>query len=150
MSTNGTGRAGAPSGEIGKGVSRAEETTLAAELPKLPAELPKPADGVNMDRLIGRPHLFGRVKHLRAGLLIEPLGTLILQPGGRISGYANPNEGTWIPYRHGQVEGDRAFAFVTAKNTWIPSSTWTQAMGDIPTGFFAMNPRPPGRRSSFA
>ena len=104
------------------------------------ATIASPTDGVNMDQLVGKPHLFGRVKHLREGLLIEPLGLLTLQPGGRITGYANPNEGSWIPYIHGSVSGDKAFAFVTAKNNWIPSSTWTQSMGDIPSGHFCDEP----------
>ena len=93
-----------------------------------------------MAQLIGTPHLFGRVKHLRAGLLIEPIGLLTLQPGGRISGYGHPNEGSWIPYLHGEVPGDRAFALITADNKWIPSSTWTQSIADIPIGFFCDEP----------
>lgn len=106
----------------------------------LPPVIPAPTSGVDMEKLIGTPHLFGRVKHLREGLLIEPLGSLTLQPGGRITGYGNPNEGSWIPYTHGSVSGDRAFAFVTAKNHWIPSSTWTQSMGDMPSGHFCDEP----------
>ncbi len=71
---------------------------------------------------------------------MEPIATLALQPEGRISGHGHPNEGTWIPYGYGQVSSDRAFAFVTAHNNWIPSSTWTQSLGDMPTGFFCDEP----------
>ena len=93
-----------------------------------------------MAKLIGRPHLFARVKHIREGLLIEPIGLMTLQPGGRITGHGHPNEGNWIPYTHGGVSGNEAFAFVTAHNNWIPSSTWTQSLGDIPTGYFCDEP----------
>ncbi|MGI4827124.1 MAG: hypothetical protein ACRYFU_02890 [Janthinobacterium lividum] len=93
-----------------------------------------------MDRLVGRPHLFGKLKPLRNGQLVQPIGILTLQPDGRITGYSNPNEGSWIPYLHGEVNPDRAFALVTAKNNWIPSSTWTQSMGEIPVGFFCDEP----------
>ncbi len=93
-----------------------------------------------MQSLIGTPHLFGRVKHLREGLMIEPMGSLTLQPDGRVTGYGHPNEGSWIPYIHSPVGGDSAFAFITAHNNWIPSSTWTQSLGDIPTGFFCDEP----------
>ena len=104
------------------------------------ARIPSPTDGVNMARLVGVPHLFGRMKQLRDGVLIEPISVLTMQPGGRITGYSHPNEGTWVPYEHGPVSGDEAFAFLTANNTWIPSSTWTQSMGDIPIGHFCDEP----------
>lgn len=97
-------------------------------------------DGVDMDRLIGAPHLFARLKPLRDGHLFEPIASMTLQPDGRITGYGHPNEGSWIAYEHGPVSSDKAFAFVTAKNNWIPSSTWTQSMGDIPVGFFCDEP----------
>lgn len=103
-------------------------------------EIPTISNGVEMTRLIGSPHLFGRVKRTRNGMLIEPIGVLTMQAGGRITGYANPNEGSWIPYLHGEVSGDRAFAFLTSNNNWIPSSTWTQSMGDIPVGHFCDEP----------
>ncbi len=103
-------------------------------------ELAGATDGIDMERVIGKPHLFGRMKALRNGFLVQPIGVMTLQPGGRVTGYAHPNEGTWIPYPHGEVEGNRAFAFVTAKNNWIPSSTWTQSMGEIPVGFFCDEP----------
>jgi len=102
--------------------------------------IPAPTAGVDMNRLIGKPHLFGRVKHLREGLLVEPIGTLTLQRDGRVTGYGHPNEGSWIPYIHGPVSGDKAFAFITAHNKWIPSSTWTQSMGNIPIGYFCDEP----------
>ncbi len=130
---NGNGTHVAVSG--GNGSSPA----LASGTPRL-TSLPAVSSGVAMGALIGHPHLFGRVKHLREGLLIEPLGTLTLQPGGRITGYGHPNEGSWIPYPHSPVSGDRAFAFITAKNNWIPSSTWTQSLGDVPTGYFCDEP----------
>ena len=104
------------------------------------AELPSPTYGIDMSRLIGKSHLFGRVKHLREGVLIEPVGTMTLQPDGRVSGYGHANEDTWIPYSHSPVESHRAFAFLTAQNKWIPSSTWTQSMGDIPIGHFCDEP----------
>ncbi len=104
------------------------------------ASLPAPTDGVDMNRLIGKPHLFGRVRQLREGVLVEPIGVMTLQHGGGITGYDNPNEGSWIPYIHGTVSGGRAFALVTAQNNWIPSSTWTQSRGDIPIGFFCDEP----------
>lgn len=106
-----------------------------------PSSILTPAtDGVDMDRLIGHPHLYGRMKRLRNGVLIEPLGVMTLRPDGKISGYAHHNEGSWIPYSHSPVPSERAFAFLTAHNSWIPSSTWTQSMGDIPTGFFCDEP----------
>lgn len=102
--------------------------------------IPEPTFGVDMNRLIGKPHLFCRVRHLREGLLFEPIGVLALRPGGEITGYGHPNEGSWIPYVHGPVCGEKAFAFVTARNNWIPSSTWTQSLGDMPIGRFCDEP----------
>jgi hypothetical protein len=92
--------------------------------------------GVDMSRLVGTPHLFARFIDTREGFLIEPIALLTLQPNGRITGYSHPNEGSWIPYEHGTVGSDKAFAFITAMNTWIPSSTWQQSLGDIPIGYF--------------
>ncbi len=74
------------------------------------------------------------------GLLLEPIGILTLQPDGRITGHQHANEGSWAPYIHGPVSGDAAFAFITAHNGFIPSSTWTQSMGDVPLGFFCDEP----------
>lgn len=92
--------------------------------------------GIDMSRLIGTPHLFGRFLDTRDGFLIEPIGILTLQPGGRITDYSNPNEGSWLPYEHGTVPADKSFAFINANNTWIPSSTWMHSLGDIPIGYF--------------
>ena len=103
-------------------------------------QLPAATDGVNMDRLVGHPHLFAKMKSLRNGHLIQPIGVLTLQPGGRITGYSHPNEGSWIPYEHGEVPSEEALAMLTSANKWIPSSTWTQSMGDIPVGFFCDEP----------
>ncbi len=131
-------------------MTRKETDSLVGELTKnssapesgirILKSLPAPTMGIDMDRLIGRPHLFGRVKHIREGLLIEPIGTLTLQPGGRVTGRGHTNEGSWIPYIHGPVSGEKAFAFINADNKWIPSSTWTQSMGDIPIGYFCDEP----------
>lgn len=107
-------------------------------------------DGVDMASLIGRPHLFGRVKQLRRGLMVQPLATLTMQPDGRVTGHGNPNEGSWTAYDHGEVASSQAFAFITAHNGFIPSSTWTQSMGtqamgtgmigDMPIGHFCDEP----------
>ena len=92
--------------------------------------------GIDMSKLIGNPHLFGRVIETREGFLVDPIGTLTLQPNGRITDYSNPNEGSWIPYDHGTVSSDKGFAFITSMNSWIPTSTWQQSMGDIAIGHF--------------
>ena len=96
--------------------------------------------GIDMQRLVGRPHLFARFKSLREGFLLEPIGTMTLQPDGRITGYGHHNEGSWIPYAYGPSSKAESFAFVTAHNNWIPSSTWTQSMGEIPIGYFCDEP----------
>jgi hypothetical protein len=96
--------------------------------------------GVDMKRLVGTPHLFGRFKHIREGFLVEPISTLTLQPDGRVTGHGHPNEGSWIRYQHSTVSENNAFAFVTAHNNWIPSSTWVQSMHDIPLGYFCDEP----------
>lgn len=80
--------------------------------------------------------LFGDYRYDGTG----DIGVLTLQTEGRITGYDHQNEGSWIPYIHGPVSGANAFAFVTAQNNWIPSSTWTQSMGDIPIGYFCDEP----------
>lgn len=97
---------------------------------------PQMKPGVNMDKLVGKPHLFGRFLETREGFLVDPIGILTLQPSGRITDYSHPNEGSWIPYEHGTVSSDEAFAFITAANEWIPSSTWQQTLGDMPIGYF--------------
>lgn len=119
------------------------ETYDASPTPTAPGASVSPLaarEGVDMAKLIGRPHLFARMRPLREGFQIEPIGTLTMQPDGRITGYGHPNEGSWAPYAHGPVDPSRAFAFVSAHNNWIPSSTWTQSMGDIPIGFFCDEP----------
>jgi hypothetical protein len=98
------------------------------------------SDGINIKSLIGTPQLFGRVKQLRNGIMVEPIANLTMQADGRITGHGHPNEGSWMPYEHGEVEASMAFAFVTANNKWIPSSTWTQSMGGIPIGHFCDEP----------
>lgn len=99
--------------------------------------------GVDMQRLIGNPHLFGRYFETREGFVIVPIGIMTMQPDGRITGYANPNEGSWSPYIHGTVTSDKAFAFISAYNKWIPSSTWQQSLGNMPLGFFCDEPESP-------
>lgn len=96
--------------------------------------------GVAMDRLVGRPHLFARMRELRDGFMIHPIAVLTLQPDGRITGYGHRNEGSWIPYEQGPVEPERAFAFISAVNKWIPSSTWVHSLGDMPIGHFCDEP----------
>jgi hypothetical protein len=109
--------------------------------PRLPAgTLPAIRDGVDMAALVGKPQLFGRVKSLRNGFMIEPTATFTMQPDGRITGHGHPNEGTWAPYPFGEVPVDQAFALVSGGNGYIPSSTWTQSMGDVPIGHFCDEP----------
>jgi hypothetical protein len=113
--------------------------------PDGPATQPGLRDGVDMAALVGRPHLFGRVKPLRRGFMVEPIGNLVLQPDGRITGHGHANEGTWAPYEWGDAPADKAFAFVSGGNGYIPSSTWTQsfgtgAIGDMPLGLFCDEP----------
>ena len=93
-------------------------------------------EGIDMNRLVGVPHLFGRFIETRNGFLIDPIGLLTLQAGGRVTDYGNPNERHWVPYEHGTVSSDRAFAFLLDKGSWIPSSTWQQTLGEMPIGFF--------------
>ena len=97
-------------------------------------------DGVDMAALVGRPHLFGRVKMLRNGFLVEPVANLTLQPDGRVTGHGHPNEGSWASYEHGEVDREKAFAFISGGNGYIPSSTWTQSLGDMPIGHFCDEP----------
>ena len=70
-----------------------EETFSPRSIPKFTSPLqviPASTDGVDMAKLVGVPHLFGRVKQLRNGLLIDPISTLTMQPGGGITGYGHP------------------------------------------------------------
>jgi len=102
--------------------------------------LPHLSDGVDMGLLVGSPHLFGRMKSLRNGFMIEPVANLTLQPDGRVTGHGHPNEGSWSAYEHGEVPAEKAFAFVSGGNGYIPSSTWVQSMGDMPIGHFCDEP----------
>lgn len=116
-------------------------TTAPEPLRTAPAgTLPAIRDGVDMARLVGTPQLFGRVKPLRNGFMIEPTATLTMQPDGRITGHGHPNEGSWAPYPFGEVPASEAFALVSGGNGYIPSSTWTQSMGDVPIGHFCDEP----------
>jgi hypothetical protein len=101
---------------------------------------PRLRDGVDMAALVGRPHLFGRVKPLRKGFMIEPVANLTLQSDGRVTGHGHPNEGSWSPYEHGEVSSDQAFSFISGGNGYIPSSTWTQSLGGMPIGHFCDEP----------
>lgn len=103
----------------------------------------EPKDGIDMEKLVGTPHIFGRFFNTRGGFQIEPIGVMTLQEGGGIKGYSHPNEGTWEPYKHGTVGQNSAFAFLSRYNKWIPSSTWQQSLGDIPIGYFCDEPVAP-------
>ena len=97
-------------------------------------------DGVDMAKLVGVPHLFGRMKPLRKGFMVQPIASLTLQADGRVTGHGHPNEGTWSLYEHGEVDRSQAFAFISGGNGYIPSSTWTQSLGDMPVGHFCDEP----------
>ncbi len=99
--------------------------------------------GVDMGKLIGLPHLFCRYCDTREGFIIVPLGTMTLQPDGRVTGYSHPNEGYWQPYEYGTADVDQAFAFVGAGNRFIPSSTWQQTFCDMPIGYYCGEPEMP-------
>ncbi len=99
--------------------------------------------GVDMEKLIGTPHLFCRYCDTREGFIIVPLGTMTLQADGRVTGYSNPNEGYWQPYEYGTVAANQAFAFVGAGNKFIPSSTWQQTFAEMPIGFYCGEPEMP-------
>lgn len=99
--------------------------------------------GVDMGQLIGTPHLFCRFSDTRSGFMVVPLGTMTLQPDGRITGYSHPNEGYWQPYEYGMVDADEGFAFVGAGNRFIPSSTWQQTFGNMPIGYYCGEPEMP-------
>ena len=93
-----------------------------------------------MARLIGRPHMLGRVKLLRHGIMVEPLANLTLQPDGRVTGHGHPNESAWAPYALSGLPASEAFAFIQKRQGFIPSSTWAQSMGDVPIGHFCDEP----------
>ena len=99
--------------------------------------------GIIMDKLIGVPHLFSRYCDTREGFIIVPLGIMTLQPDGRITGYSNPNEGYWRPYKYSSVNEGSAFAFVGRDNKFIPSSTWQQTFRGMPTGYYCSEPEIP-------
>ena len=105
-----------------------------------PGAVPQLRDGVDMAKLVGAPHLFGRVKPLRNGFMVEPLANLVMQPDGRVTGHGHANEGSWSAYEHGEVPAEEAFAFISGGNGYIPSSTWTQSLGDMPVGLFCDEP----------
>ena len=114
-----------------KGSSTLEE----AMEPKLIME-----QGVDMEKLIGTPHTYGRFQNTRDGFVIVPIATMTLQADGRITGYSHPNEGSWKRYEHGTVDADKAFAFISGFNKYIPSSTWQQTFGGMPIGYFCDEP----------
>ena len=99
--------------------------------------------GIDMEKLIGVPHLFGRFFDTREGFMISPIGIMTMQPDGGVTGYSNPNEGSWTPYEFGRVSADKAFAFITSHNNWIPTSTWQQTYGNMPIGYFCDEPEAP-------
>ena len=99
--------------------------------------------GIDMDALIGTPHLFARYCDTREGFTIMPIGVMTMQPDGRVTGYSNPNEGYWKPYAYGSVDADEAFVFVGADNKFIPSSTWQQTLGGMPIGYYCSEPELP-------
>ncbi len=99
--------------------------------------------GVDMDKLIGEPHLFCRYCDTREGFTIVPIGIMTLQPDGRVTGYSHPNEGYWQPYEYGTVSADKAFAFVGAGNGFIPSSIWQQTFCGMPVGYYCGEPEMP-------
>ncbi len=120
-------------------------TALQAEKEISFTEDAKPSlkQGVDMEKLIGVPHLFCRYSETRAGFIIVPIGTMTLQADGRITGYNHPNEGYWQPYQYGTVNSDQAFAFVGAGNRFIPSSTWQQTFCEMPIGYYCSDPEMP-------
>lgn len=99
--------------------------------------------GVEMEKLVGVPHLFCRYCDTREGFMVVPLGTMTLQADGRVTGYSHPNEGYWQPYEYGTVDAGQAFAFVGAGNRFIPSSTWQQTFAGMPIGFYCGEPEMP-------
>ena len=99
--------------------------------------------GVDMEKLIGTPHLFCRYCETREGFIIVPIGNMTLQPDGRVTGYSHPNEGYWKSYEYGTVDSDKGFAFVGAGNRFIPSSTWQQTFAEMPIGFYCGDPELP-------
>lgn len=99
--------------------------------------------GIDMDKLIGIPHLFSRYCDTRDGFIVVPMGNMTLQADGRVTGYSHHNEGLWEPYAYGTVDADKAFAFVGASNRFIPSSSWQQTYCDMPIGYYCGEPEMP-------
>lgn len=99
--------------------------------------------GVDMKKIIGTPQLFCRYTESREGFILVPVGTLTLQPDGRVTGYSHPNEGLWHPYEYGTVPASEAFAFIGAGNGFIPSSTWQQTFAGLPVGYYCSEPEVP-------
>ena len=110
-----------------------------------PVRFEKPAieQGVDMQKLIGRQHLFARYCDTRNGFIIVPLGLMTLQTDGRVTGYSHPNEGFWQRYEYGTISADAAFAFVGAGNRFMPSSTWQQTFCGMPVGYYCGEPELP-------
>ena len=99
--------------------------------------------GIDMESLIGTPHLYGRFYETREGFMIVPSGVMTMQADGRITGYSSGYENRWTPYEWGSVEADKAFAFITKNNDWIPSSSWQQTFAGMPIGYFCDEPEVP-------
>jgi hypothetical protein len=99
--------------------------------------------GIDMDELIGKPHLFCRYSETRAGFIMTPIGKMTMQHDGRVTGYSHPNEGYWQPYEFGTVSANKAFAFVGAGNRFIPSSTWQETFAGMPVGYYCGEPEMP-------
>ncbi len=120
-------------------------TALQSEKKQSTTQYAKPSMelGVDMEKLIGKPHLFCRYCETREGFIAVPIGTMTLQADGRVTGYNHPNEGYWQPYEYGTVNADEAFAFVGAGNRFIPSSTWQQTFCNMPVGYYCSEPEMP-------
>lgn len=99
--------------------------------------------GVDMDDLIGIPHLFCRYCDTREGFVLVPIGMMTLQADNRITGYNHPNERFWLPYEYGTVDKDEAFAFFGGADGFIPSSTWQQTFCGMPVGYYCSEPEMP-------
>ena len=94
-----------------------------------------------MGKLIGKSHLFCRLKDLREGLLIEHVGNMTLQPDGPSHRFTlTQMRAAGFPTFTVKFLETRLSLSLRAHNNWIPSSTWTQSMGDIPVGFFCDEP----------
>ena len=99
--------------------------------------------GIDMDKLIGTPHLLSRYCETRQGFMCVPIGEMTLQDDGRVTGYSHFNEGFWRPYKYGAVSEDKGFAFVNVHNRFIPTSVWQQTFSGMPVGYFCGDPELP-------